>query len=103
MERQARVMQQHSWSRVPHDGFDFLLHVGAVAVDDAFAAGAFLILKRAFVQPQKSVLLKFPAFGAQFAVGAMVAFAVDACHVGDGFLFPFHSFVFWVWRLRQHR
>jgi len=71
-------------------------------VDEAFAAGALLVLKRAFVQPHEGVFLEFFAFWAEFAVGSMVPFAVDVNHVGDGFLFPFHSFVFWVWRLRLH-
>ena len=71
-------------------------------MDNAFAAGAFFVLERAFVKPHKSVLLKFAAFGAKFAVGAVVVSAVDFHHVSDSFLFPFHSFMFWVWRLRLH-
>jgi len=71
-------------------------------VDEAFAAGAFFVLKGAFVEAQESVFFEFLAFGADFAVGAVVVFAVDFRHVGDGFLFAFHSFVLWVGRLRLH-
>lgn len=71
-------------------------------MDEAFAAGAFLILERALVKPQKSVLLELFAFGAEFAAGSMVVSAIDVYHVGDGFLFPFHSLMFRVWRLRLH-
>ena len=102
MQRQRWVMQKHPGTRVTHDFFDFFFHVGAVAVDEAFAAGAFFVLKGAFVKAHKRVFLELPAFGAEFAVGAVVSFAVDFHHVVYGFLFTFHSFVFWVGRLRLH-
>ncbi len=60
-------------------------------------------MEGAFAQPQKSVLLEFLAFGAQFAsVGAVVSFAVEFHHVCDGFSFAFHAFMFWVGWLRLH-
>ncbi len=102
VQREARVVEEHPWTRVTHDPFDFFFHVGAVAVNQAFAAGAFLVLKRALVKPHESVLLELLAFLAEFAVGSVVVFAVDVHHVAYGFLFTFHSFVFWVRRLRLH-
>ena len=102
MQRQTWVVQKHPWTRVTHDLFDLFLHVGAVAVDETFAAGAFFVLKRAFVKTHKSVLFELLAFGAEFAVGSMMVSAVYFNHVPYGFLFPFHSFVFWVGRLRLH-
>jgi hypothetical protein len=71
-------------------------------VDDAFAAGALFLLEGAFVESQKGVCFEFSAFGAEFTVGAVVAFAVDFDHVADGFLFAFHAFVFGVWGLHLH-
>jgi len=64
MQRQARMMQKHSWTRVAHDFSDFFFHVGAVAVNDAFAAGAFFLLEGAFVEAHKGVGFEFGAFGA---------------------------------------
>lgn len=102
MQRQRWVRQKHSWSRVTHDLFDFFLHVWSVTVDCAFSAGAFFVLKRAFVKPQKSVFFKLPAFGAELAFGFVVSFTVDVNHVAYGFLFTLHAFVFWVRRLGLH-
>jgi hypothetical protein len=80
-----------------------LFHVWAVTVDEAFAAGTFFVLEDAFVQTKKSVFAEFLAFGADFAFfGAVVVVAVDVYHVAYGFLFPDHSFVGWVRRLRLH-
>ena len=103
MQRQGWVVEEHSWSRVAHDLLDFLFHVWAVAVDEAFAARALLVLEGALVKPRESVLLELPAFRAEFSVGAMVVSAVDVYHVAYGFLFTFHSLVFWIRRLRLHR
>ncbi len=94
MQRFAGVMQQHAWSRETHDYLHFFFHVRSVAVDEAFSAGALLLLKRAFVQTHMSVCQKFGAFGAEFAVGFMVGFAVNVDHVFDGFLFATYSRVF---------
>ena len=69
---------------------------------NAFAASGFLVLERTFVEAQKSVFFELPAFSTELAVGAMVVFAEDVYHVAYGFLFSFHSFVFWIGRLRQH-
>ena len=96
------MMNKHSWSSVPHNLADFLFHVGAVAVDDAFAAGAFFVLKRAFVEPHKCVGLEFGAFCAKLAVSSVVSFAVNFRHVTYCFLFSFHSFMFRVRWLRLH-
>lgn len=71
-------------------------------MDEAFAAGAFFVLKRALVKAQKRVFFELYAFGAEFAVGFMVASAVDVYHVRDGFLFPFHPFVLGIGGLRLH-
>ena len=71
-------------------------------MDDAFAAGAFFVLKGTFVKAHEGVFLELSAFGAYFAFGAVVVFAVDFNHVSDGFLFPFHSFMFRVRWLRLH-
>ena len=102
VKRQTWMMQKHSRTRVTHDLFDFFLHVGAVAVDEAFAACAFFVLKGAFVKTHERVLFEFFAFRAEFAVGSVMVFAVDFNHVADGFLFAFHSFMFWVGRMRLH-
>jgi len=87
MQRQAWVMQHHSWSRVPHNLFGLFSHVGAVAVDGAFSAGALLLLERAFIQPEESVIQKFGAFGAEFAFCAVFFLTVVSHHYVDGFLF----------------
>ena len=88
MQRQTRVMQQHSWTRIPHDLPHFLFHVWFVAMDEAFAAGALLFLKRALFEAHESVGFEFGAFGAEFSVGAVVGFAVDMDHGVDGFFLP---------------
>jgi hypothetical protein len=62
-------------------------------VDEAFAAGALFLLEGAFVQPYNRVLLELGAFRAQFAVGAVVGFAVYVYHGFDGFLFAFYAWV----------
>jgi len=59
-------------------------------------------LKRAFVKAHERVLSEFFALGTEFAARFVVVSAVDFNHVADGFLFTFHSFVFWVRRLRLH-
>jgi len=64
MKRQGWVMQQHSWTRIPHNDLDFFFHARAVAVDQTFAARAFFVLEWAFVKAQKSVFFEFFAFGA---------------------------------------
>ncbi len=69
-------------------------------MDYAFAAGAFFLLKWAFVKAHERVFFKLGAFFAEFALGAVVVFAVNVHHVAYGFLFPFHAFMLWVWRLR---
>jgi hypothetical protein len=71
-------------------------------VYDAFAAGAFFLLKGAFVKAHERIFLKLGAFGAEFTVGFVVAFAVNFCHVPYGFLFAFHSFMFWIEWLWLH-
>lgn len=69
-------------------------------MDDAFAACAFFLLKRAFVKAHECIFLKLGTFRAQFAVGFVVTFAVYLYHITYGFFLPFHSFVFWVRWLR---
>jgi hypothetical protein len=97
------MIQQQSRSRVTHDFADNQLHVRLVTVDFAFTARALFILKRALVQPQKSVITELSALYAEFAVSSvMVPFAVDFHHAVDGFLFAYHAFVSWIWRLRFH-
>jgi len=102
MQRQTWMVQKHSWTRVTHDLFDFFLHVWAVAVDEAFATGAFFVLKRAFVKAHERVLFELIAFRADFAVGSMVVSAVYFDHVTYRFLFAFHSFMLGIGRLRLH-
>jgi hypothetical protein len=96
------VMNKHSWSSVPHDLSDFLLHIGLIAVDNAFAACAFFVLKWAFVKAHKCICLEFYAFCAKLAVSSMMSFAVNFGHVTYCFLFSFHSFMFRVRWLRLH-
>lgn len=48
------------------------------------------------------VVFEFLAFAAEFAVGVVVAFAVDVNHVGDCLSFAFHAFMFRVGGLRPH-
>ncbi len=100
MQRQARMVQQHSGTRVPHDHLDFFLHIRAVAVNKAFAASAFFVLKRALVKAQKRIFFELRAFRAEFAVCSMMASAKYFDHIAYGFLFPFHSLVFRVRGLR---
>jgi hypothetical protein len=95
-------MDQHAWSSVTHHGSDFFFHIRFVAVDEAFAACAFFVLKGAFVKPQECIFLELSALGTYFALGAVVVSAVNFYHVPDGFLFAFHSFMFWVRWLRLH-
>ena len=57
-------------------------------MDEAFAAGALLFLKRALFEAHESVGFEFGAFGAEFSVGAVVGFAVDVDHGVDGFFLP---------------
>ena len=71
-------------------------------MDYAFAAGAFFVLKGTFVKTHEGVFLELSAFEAYFAFRAVVVLAVDLNHISDGFLFPFHSFMFWVRWLRLH-
>ena len=59
-------------------------------------------MKGAFVKAQKRVGFEFGAFRAEFAVGAMVVFAVNVNHESDSFFLAFHTFMFWVWRLDLH-
>lgn len=94
MQSQTRMTHKHSGSRVPHDFLHFLLHVWAVAVDEAFAAGAFLLLKRTLVQTHTRILHELGAFCAEFAVGSVVSFAVDVHHGFDGFLLTRYSGMF---------
>jgi hypothetical protein len=95
-------MDKHAWARIPHYNSDFFFHIRLIAVDDAFAASAFFILKGTFVKAHEGVFLELSAFRAYFAFRAVVVFAVDLNHVSYGFLFTFHSFVFRVWGLRLH-
>ena len=62
-------------------------------MDEAFAAGALLFLERALFQPHEGVGFEFGAFGAEFAVGAVVSLAVDVDHGFDGFLFAGYAWV----------
>lgn len=71
-------------------------------MDDAFAASAFFVLKGTFVKAHERIFLKLPTLGTNFAMSAMVIFAVDFNHVSDCFLFAFHSFMLWVWGLWLH-
>jgi hypothetical protein len=71
-------------------------------MNDAFTAGAFFVLKGAFVKAHEGVFLELSAFGAYFAFRAVMVFTVDLNHISDGFLFAFHSFMFWVRWLRLH-
>jgi hypothetical protein len=92
MQRQPRMMHQHSGSRVTHDRFGFFPHVWAIAVYGAFAAGALLLLERALVQPQHSIVEEFGAFRAEFTfLGAVFLLAVVSHHGVYGFLFSFYS------------
>ncbi len=92
MHRLSRVMKQHAWSRKPHDFFDFFLHVGAIAVNKAFAAGAFLLLEGTFVKPHVSIGKEVITFSAEFvAFGSMVCSAVYVNHVFDGSFFSGYS------------
>jgi len=102
VQRKSRVMNKHTWTRIPHHNLDFFFHVRFIAVNNAFAAGAFLVLKWTFVKAHKCVFLELSAFLAYFAMGAVVVFAVDFNHVSNGFLFAFHSFMFRVWWLWLH-
>jgi hypothetical protein len=63
-------------------------------VNEAFAAGALLLLKGALLQPHKSVGPEFGAFGAEFIMGIVVSFAVDVYHGVNGFLFAGYTWVF---------
>ena len=94
------MIEKHAWSGVTHYDFYFLFHVWAVAVDEAFAAGAFFLLKRTFVKPQKSIFFEFFAFLAYFAVGSMVFSAVEVNHIPYGILFTSYPFVLRLRRLR---
>jgi hypothetical protein len=87
-------MQQHAWTSVPHDYLHFLFHVWAVALDEAFAAGAFLLLEGALIQPHLCVLQKLGAFSAEFAVSSVFSFAVDVYHRLYGFLLSSDSRMF---------
>jgi hypothetical protein len=71
-------------------------------MDQTFAAGAFFVLKGAFVKSKESIFFELRALGTKFAVGFMVVFAVDVDHVADGLFFTFHSFMFGVRGLRLH-
>ncbi len=62
-------------------------------MDEAFAAGAFLFLKRTLVKAHERVDLEFFTFEAQFLIGAVVGFAVDVGHGLDGFLFASYAWV----------
>ena len=96
------MMKKHTWTRITHYNLDFFFHVRAVAVDEAFAACAFFLLKRTFVKPQKCILFKFLAFLAYFAVGSVVVFAVEFNHVLYGFFLASYSFMLWLRCLRFH-
>ncbi len=103
MQRQTWMINQQARSRIAHDFAHFRFHIGFIAVDFAFAAGAFLVLEGAFVKALDGVVFELLAFGAELSVGYMVVpFAVDVNHVADGFLFTYHSFMSWVWWLRLH-
>ena len=95
-------MYEHAWTRIPHYSFNLELHVGLVAMNNAFATGAFLVLEGAFVKPQKCIFFEFAALGAELPVGAMVIFAVYVYHVTDCLLFPSHSLVCRIMGLRLH-
>ena len=69
---------------------------------DAFSACALFLLKRTFVKAHKGIFLELGAFGAKFAMGSVMAFAVDLDHEAYCFLLAFHSFVFRVRWLRLH-
>ena len=55
VQRQRRVMQQHSWPSVAHDNLHLFLHLGAIAMNEALAASALLFLEGTLVQPHVSV------------------------------------------------
>ena len=82
--------------------FDFFFHVWSVAVYDAFAACAFLVLKWTFVKTHECIFFEFFAFRAEFAMSVVVSFAIDFYHVAYGFFLSFHSFMFWIRWLRLH-
>ena len=71
-------------------------------MDNAFAACSLFLLEGALCETKMCVFFEFLAFTAEFAVGAVVAFAVNINHVGDGVTFSFHTFMFRVRRLRLH-
>ncbi len=49
MQSQSGMINEQSRTGVTHDFADFLFHVGFVAVDFAFSAGAFFVLEGAFI------------------------------------------------------
>jgi hypothetical protein len=49
VQRKRWMMEKHAGTREAHYNFNFFFHVRAIAMDDAFAAGAFFILERTFV------------------------------------------------------
>ena len=57
-----------------------------VAVYEAFAAGAFLLLEGALVKARVRVSHELGAFEAEFTMRAVMCFAVDVHHSVDGFL-----------------
>jgi hypothetical protein len=64
MQRQTGVTEKQPGTRVPHNLSDFQFHVWFIAVDAAFAASGFLVLKRAFTQTHERVFFELLAFGA---------------------------------------
>lgn len=94
------MMHKHSGSSVPHDLLHFFLHIWLVTVDEAFAAGAFLLLERTLIQTHKRVILELGAFSAEFTMCSMMSFAVDMHQGFDGFLFAFYSGVLFDCHLR---
>jgi hypothetical protein len=88
MQRQNRMVQKHSWTRIPHDFLGFLPLLRLVAMHGAVCTRSFLFLKGTLIQSHSSVFKERGAFGAQVVMCVVFVFAVDVNHGFDGFLLP---------------
>jgi hypothetical protein len=102
MQSQSRMMNEHAWTCITHYDFCFFFHTWFVAVNKTFTTCAFFVLKNTLIQPQKSIIFEFLTLIAQLTVRPVVVFTIDIDHIPDSFLFTFHTFMFWIWRLRWH-
>ncbi len=83
LERESRMGQEHSGTRIPHHLTHLLSHTGGIAMCGAPATRRFVLPIRTMLKPLERVIEHGLAFGAQGAGRMMVTATIDLEHELD--------------------